>query len=311
MQIADKIVQLRKEKGWSQEYLAEKLGVSRQSISKWESGAAMPEVNRIVELADLFGVTTDYLLKDKSDQFSGYEGDSVDYHLVSEAEMNHFLASKTSAGKHIAFGVVLCLLSPVFLILSSEINNALLNGLGIFVLLSMIAIAVAIFIITDTKMEQFQYLEKQNFRLASGLTEVVQNRQQTYRKTYGKNIAFGVALCILSGLPLILAGLLDATGVTILYFVALLLVILAIATYIMITSYTIYSSFDQLLKTGQYSPKNREKEERESKLAGFYWPLVVAIYLGWSFTTQQWGFTWIFWPIAGLVYAALSSLLEQ
>ena len=42
MQIADKIVQLRKEKGWSQEYLAEKLGVSRQSISKWESGAAMP-----------------------------------------------------------------------------------------------------------------------------------------------------------------------------------------------------------------------------------------------------------------------------
>ena len=46
----------------------------------------------------------------------------------------------------------------------------------------MIAIAVAIFIITDTKMEQFQYLEKQNFRLASGLTEVVQNRQQTYRR---------------------------------------------------------------------------------------------------------------------------------
>ena len=109
---------------------------------------------------------------------------------------------------------------------------------------------------------------------------------------------------------MILPGLLDATGVTILYFVALLLVILNIATYIMITSYTIYSSFDQLLKTGQYSRKI-QKEEGESKLAGFYWPLVVAIYLGWSFTTQQWGFTWIVWPIAGLVYAALSSLLEQ
>ena len=88
-----------------------------------------------------------------------------------------------------------------------------------------------------------------------------------------------MALCILSGLPLILAGLLDATGVTILYFVALLLVILAIATYIMITSYAIYSSFDQLLKTGQYSRKMRERR-KESKLAGFYWPLVVAIYLG-------------------------------
>lgn len=64
MIIADKIVKLRKSKGWSQEELAEKIEVSRQSVSKWESANSIPDINRIIELAKLFEVTTDYLLKD-------------------------------------------------------------------------------------------------------------------------------------------------------------------------------------------------------------------------------------------------------
>lgn len=64
MILADKILNLRKSLGWSQEELAEKMNVSRQSVSKWESAAAIPDINRILELASIFGVTTDYLLKD-------------------------------------------------------------------------------------------------------------------------------------------------------------------------------------------------------------------------------------------------------
>ncbi len=64
MILAEKILALRKSNGWSQEELAEKIHVSRQSISKWESAAAIPDINRILELAKLFEVTTDYLLKD-------------------------------------------------------------------------------------------------------------------------------------------------------------------------------------------------------------------------------------------------------
>ena len=68
MILAEKIQSLRKKNGWSQEDLAEKLNVSRQSVSKWESAASIPDINKILELAKLFGVTTDYLLKDSMEQ---------------------------------------------------------------------------------------------------------------------------------------------------------------------------------------------------------------------------------------------------
>ena len=63
MNFSEKILTLRKANNLTQEQLAEKLDVSRQSISKWESGQATPELEKIVEMSALFNVTTDYLLK--------------------------------------------------------------------------------------------------------------------------------------------------------------------------------------------------------------------------------------------------------
>ena len=63
MILADKIIEERKRIGLSQEELAEKLNVSRQSVSKWEGAQSIPDINRIIMLAEIFGVTTDYLLK--------------------------------------------------------------------------------------------------------------------------------------------------------------------------------------------------------------------------------------------------------
>lgn len=64
MKLSEKITGLRKARGLSQEGLAEKLNVSRQAVSRWESGTAMPDANNILHLSRLFGVTTDYLLND-------------------------------------------------------------------------------------------------------------------------------------------------------------------------------------------------------------------------------------------------------
>lgn len=63
MTIADRIQHLRKAKGMSQEELADQIGVSRQAVSKWESGQTSPDLEKIILLSDLFDVTTDYLLK--------------------------------------------------------------------------------------------------------------------------------------------------------------------------------------------------------------------------------------------------------
>ena len=64
MNLNQKITQLRNDNNWSQEELAEKLNVSRQSVSKWESGQSKPDLDKIVVLSNIFDVSTDYLLKD-------------------------------------------------------------------------------------------------------------------------------------------------------------------------------------------------------------------------------------------------------
>ena len=63
MTLADRIQQLRKQKGISQEELADRVGVSRQAVSKWESAQSVPDLDKILLLSDYFEVTTDYLLK--------------------------------------------------------------------------------------------------------------------------------------------------------------------------------------------------------------------------------------------------------
>ena len=67
MILADKIIRLRKKAGWSQEELAEQLGVTRQSVSKWEGAQSVPDIEKILQMSRIFGVTTDYLLKDEVD----------------------------------------------------------------------------------------------------------------------------------------------------------------------------------------------------------------------------------------------------
>ena len=64
MTLAEKLLALRTEKGLSQEDLAEQMGVSRQSVSKWETGQSVPDLDRIIKLADLFGVTVDELVRE-------------------------------------------------------------------------------------------------------------------------------------------------------------------------------------------------------------------------------------------------------
>lgn len=147
--ITEKIVELRKERGWSQEQLAEQLGISRQSVSKWESGMAVPDLDRIIKMSDLFGVSVDYLVKDDTQsyansgaggmgagnempekeqfyaetndvsgrrQFYAETDDVSGGRVVSAQEAESYMDLVEQTSKKIAAGVTLCILSPVLLI---------------------------------------------------------------------------------------------------------------------------------------------------------------------------------------------------
>ena len=78
MKLHEKIYSQRKLKGLSQEELAEKIGVSRQAVSKWETGEALPEITKLKGLAEVFGVTTDFLLNDNEDVYVKGQVNSFD-----------------------------------------------------------------------------------------------------------------------------------------------------------------------------------------------------------------------------------------
>ncbi len=318
MILADKILTLRKNIGWSQEELAEKMNVSRQSISKWESAAAIPDINRILEMAKLFGVTTDYLLKDDIENTEYTDTDETDNrNRVSLQEVNDFLKNKASNGRRIALGVMLCILSPVLLILFSGMTETgwlpqgAAIGVGVVVLLLMIAAAVAIFIIAGERMKRYNYLQTCDFELEYGVSGIVREKRAAFDKRYLLNMVIGVMLCVLCAVPLIIAGIAGASAMICIGMTALLLVIVSVGVLLLITAGTIKAGYDQLLSEGEFEPEQKENNKRESKLGGVYWPVIVAVYLAWSFITNDWHITWVIWPIAALVFAGISAALRK
>lgn len=95
MTLGEKIMRLRQSKGLSQEELGEKMYVSRQAVSKWETGQTMPDVDKIILMSDFFGVTTDYLLKDESE--------STDYINVEKDNVYENNAPKKSLREKLHF----------------------------------------------------------------------------------------------------------------------------------------------------------------------------------------------------------------
>lgn len=91
MTTGEKLTKLRKENNMTQEQLADILGVSRQSISKWESDAAYPETDKLVKLGTLYGCSMDYLLKDGFDEDGKTETASADAGNASENALAPFL----------------------------------------------------------------------------------------------------------------------------------------------------------------------------------------------------------------------------
>ena len=78
MTIGEKILNLRKARGWSQEELADRVGITRQAVSRWEAGTAKPDADKIIAICDLFGISADYLLRDAERKSAAEERDEAE-----------------------------------------------------------------------------------------------------------------------------------------------------------------------------------------------------------------------------------------
>jgi len=98
---------------------------------------------------------------------------------------------------------------------------------------------------------------------------------------------------------------------TLIPLVGVLLAVAAIAIYLFITAGTVKTSMDRLLGEGEFDARDVRKNRREEKIGGIYWPIVVAVYLGWSFLSGNWGITWVVFPVAALVFGAISTAIKK
>ena len=322
MILADKIMKLRKQNGWSQEELAMQLGVSRQSVSKWESGTSIPDLERIIKLSRIFGVSTDYLIKDEIEEIpaegqavtvdSGVEPDESARYLSLE-DAGTFLEIVKESAPRIALGVAACILCPAPLILLAGLaeNRALSitedvgGGIGVAILFALIAFAVAIFISTGLKLEKYEYLEKELIDPEYGVAGLAESGKETFAAVFKNCIILGVSLCILSVVPIIVAAAFNAPETVFVLLAALLLIMIAAGVFCFVWAGMIMDSFNKLLEEGDYTREKKLENKKNDVLSGIYWCLVTAIYLARSFLTGAWGRTWIIWPVAGVLFAAV------
>lgn len=323
MILADKITDLRKKNGWSQEELAERLGVSRQSISKYESAQSVPDLDKILRLASIFGVTTDYLLKDEleAEEFSPADAPDADtppLRRVSMETASEYLRLKRETAKPVALATALCILSPVCLIVlaaasetSARISENAAAGVGLAVLLALVASAVTVFISTAAKLKPFEFIAHEPIETEYGVSGMVRERRDAYAPKQTRSIVVGVALCICSVIPLFLSLAVKESDFVTTCMVGVLLVLVAGGVYVIVRGSIPASAMNALLEEGDSSRESKQTDSRIGPWVSGYWLVVTAGYLAWSFLADNWNRSWIVWPIAGVLFPVFHLVVKQ
>lgn len=300
MIFADKLITLRKKAGWSQEELAEKLNVTRQSVSKWEGAQSVPDIDKILQLSCLFGVTTDYLLRDDAAEPEYTEDDTSPLPRVTLAQANDYLAKARANAPKLALGA----LSEAGLF---GIWDDLAGGIGLIALLVIIAAAVAIFMQCSASVRAYEFLQKQAIETEYGVTGLAKERRDAFAPQYDKANILGTVLCVLSAVP-VFAAMMVGASFLVSASICLVLALMACGVYAFVRVGTVRDAMDQLLEEGDYTRPNKAIKSRINALTAAYWLVVVAIFLWYTFGPNGNGqpqYSWFIWAIGGVMYAAL------
>lgn len=325
MILADKIITLRKKAGWSQEELAEQLSVTRQSVSKWEGAQSVPDMDKILQMSRLFGVTTDYLLKDELEEEEQIEGGEITpLSRVTMEDASRYLAQQQAAAPKMSLATFLCVISPVCLILFSglsdegrlAINSNLASGLGLCILIIMVAVGVTIFLSCSFKIKEFEFLKNGGFETEYGVTGMVRQRKSEFQPVYSRFNIIGTVLCIISVLPLFISICLeDSIKGDAIYIIAvcMLLTLVGIGCVCFVVVGVPQGAMDRLLSEGDYTPAKKETNKLMGTVSLVYWLIVTAIFLYYISGVagqHQVKNIWFIWAIAGVIFGALAAVVK-
>lgn len=320
MILADKIINLRKKNAWSQEELAEKLGVSRQSISKYEGAQSIPDMDKILKLSKIFGVTTDYLIKDDIEdlEFLDEEYEESKTRKVSMEMANEYLNLKEISAKNFALGVSLCIISPILLIIFSQAYESLLlsvpenvvDGVSLTVLFLFVIAAVGIFVREGMTLKKYEFIESESIDTDYGVDGMARDRMEKFHDSFVKKNIIGVLLIVASVLPIFLGMIFSAEDMVIAIAMGFLLALVALGVNFLLRANIYMNGMKALLEEEDFTRENKELKKKIEPFITAYWILIVAIYLAYSLVTNKWDKSWIIWPVAGVSYVLYYLILK-
>lgn len=186
MNLGEKIFKLRKEKGFSQEDLAEHVGTTRQAISKWENNQGYPETEKLLQLSNIFEVSIDYLLKDekmiKNSDERGY--------YVSREMATGYIANEKRVNKYIALCFLFLTLTGVPYVMFNKDSTWCYIGMFICIVLGIVSIVLGIF----SEQDKYKVLKQEPLLFDY---EYLKELTKEYHSIKGKYIAVAIPCTIL------------------------------------------------------------------------------------------------------------------
>lgn len=293
MNLSENLQNLRKSKGMSQEELAEKLDVSRQAVSKWETGETSPETEKIIMICDLFDCTMDDLIKGK---------------VITEVNTSKKAYDKfmNKFSKGLSFGVFMILIGVTLLL--TIIGLAPKNSLdkyifiGVAVLMIFVIIAVPIFIVLGIKMDSLQrkYKNVKNFYSVE--------EQEKFETKFAIMIASAVSIILVGVIILILLLGFKIFDIESILPYAIFMIFVTIASPIFVYAGIQKSKYDMDIVRNGHIAISKEMEEKIGRISAVIMIIATIIYFILGFIFNLWTINWLVYPIGGMICGIVSVL---
>ncbi|WP_347283950.1 helix-turn-helix domain-containing protein [Lactobacillus taiwanensis] len=271
MRLGQKITELRKKNNLSQEALAEKMNVSRQAVSKWESDQSIPDIEKIVNLSELFGVTTDYLLKSGAPSF---EIKTVDIPaedklpILPDELVQKYLSTAKKSSQLRALAIALAIFSPACISFCSALSGLLIGAsdkmqliislIGFAATIVILAIACGLLVYSFLIMREFKQLNKQNFDIIKE-KERLKSTIQSFHHTNDKYFVLSCILAVLGIIGPVMSGLSNSNGTVSLIAWGITFSIFSGTTYFFISYIAQLRYLSLLVKYRKHLPSNLHK----------------------------------------------------
>ena len=295
MEFYQKLKNIRKEHGISQEELAARLNVSRQAVSKWESGQGFPETDKLIQLSTMFGISLDTLLKNESGtETSGEDGSFY----ASREAVEGFLIHRRSLSFRVAIGVAIIIMSIAIAMVTE-------HAMGTALMLIVAAIGACVLVMQGFQPKRYQEIAEKPLVFDESFIKEFRTKHTKRRWRCGLLIVCGIMLIILSfvlimyfnSVPRFAEGRINAIAP----------IFWAVAVFLMIFAGLAIQS-EGIIANNAAHMREVEKDRRSEPLFAAVLPLTGIIYVAIGLIWGAWHPGWLVFPIAVLICVAIAEI---